>query len=154
MKKLMSTPGIGARVVCGLLLANALGAKDSVERPLAARANAFLTVDLLDGSFDAIGWGEGTHGGRFTDVVSGYVEVSTGSLVIIGAAGNITAANGDHAFYEATGLSGHWTGGTGRFANLSGGFTFVISTPQVTVDFATMTMTITYAYTVNGTIVY
>lgn len=81
---------------------------------------------------DATGTGEATHLGRFT--VTYQVEVNLLTITSIGSA-HFVAANGDSVFTEFTGQGTSdpevvletytITGGTGRFAGVTGSFTLV-----------------------------
>lgn len=78
-----------------------------------------------------LAWGQGTHLGRMTSVLSGgicTVDIGTGLISFTGNAVH-TAANGDRLFAEFAGTISPgtltlsnitFTGGTGRFENVTG----------------------------------
>ncbi len=79
----------------------------------------------------SLAWGQGTHLGRVTSVLTGdvcTVDLSTGTISLAGSAVH-TAANGDQLLAEFAGTlsagiltltSITFTGGTGRFADVVG----------------------------------
>jgi hypothetical protein len=137
--------------VCALALAALGSAKNPVQHPLKMKAEMIAYVDLTDGRFVSPNWGESTCIGKFTNVGVGLMNPLT--LETIFAHGTAVAANGDKIFWTASGPSGmDIQGGTGRFENATGGFTWVISVTSYDVDGNTMTVYCTY--TGEGTITY
>lgn len=111
--------------ICTLSLPTGLSAKDAVERPFKFR-NDYTTVNYTPFPFSGVleGTGWATHLGRITAYADllGYVE--SGDALFRGF---FTSANGDQVFWDAyvnPGISYTviFTGGTGRFQNVSGGF--------------------------------
>lgn len=140
---------------CALGLAALGSAKNPVERPFKIHATATWVVSLADGSAVGEQVGEATHSGRFTDEAVGSWDLST--FTLISASGVATGANGYQVFWELPGSSFavEWTGGTGRFENLTGGFNIVSqSEPEVGPGPLPGTITITATYTGAGTSTY
>ncbi len=151
MTKKKLTPII-ALAVCAIALAAVASVKNPVTRPIKGVGYVTARVDLTTGTFlsgtpDTPNWGESTHTGRFSNEASG--NFFTGAI-----SGTVTAANGDKVFWEQTGpTSVRFTGGTGRFEGITGGFTMVISDLVVTYPDAN-TMMISETYHASGTATY
>jgi hypothetical protein len=155
MKNSMLVRGLAALAVCTLVMPTIGSPKHPVERPLKLHATVTWIVSLADGS--AVGYqvGEATHAGRFTDEVVGTWDLST--FTLISASGIATGANGDQISWKLPGSSFYveWTGGTGRFENVTGGFNMIPqSGPFVTDGPVAGTITITATYTGLGTSTY
>jgi drug/metabolite transporter superfamily protein YnfA len=143
-----------ALAICALLLPMTVSAKGQVTRPFKIHGNVTVVISLLDGSLVGTETGEATHIGR-------YSSEGEGSFTGIGnATGVLTAANGDALFWSevvtpisevAYRIERTFTGGTGRFENASGGFSFEV-TPNVVVAFPKVTLT--FSYNATGTITY
>ncbi len=106
-----------------------------------------MTVNLTNGHCVITDWGEATHTGRYHNQGTGVLAEE------IIASGTSTAANGDQIFWDMQGDTITFTGGTGRFANITGGFQYtrfnVESTPS-----SPTTVTITFTYKGVGTVTY
>ncbi|MGB2827475.1 MAG: hypothetical protein WBC50_04675 [Dehalococcoidales bacterium] len=143
-----------ALAVCALLLPTTLIAKKLVERPLKIAGNITMVLDLATMTWEMEDWGEATHMGRYANYGSGYV--TDPSLANGGGSGVNTAANGDQAFWDMVAEDGVWTvtftGGTGRFENLTGDCILVPG--EIVVDIGPTQFTYTYSYTGTGTITY
>lgn len=155
MSNSKSVRGLAALAACALLLPAVGSAKSQVERPLKLHAMVAWVVSLADGS--AVGYqiGEATHGGRFTDQAVGIWDL--GTFTLVAASGTVTVANGDHLSWVLPGSSFlvEWTGGTGRFENVSGGFDMTAqSEPIITPGPTPGTITITVTYRGAGTCAY
>jgi hypothetical protein len=89
-----------------------------------------------------------THVGRYTNHGSGTDYGLVGS-------GTATAANGDQLSWTYPGSSWYvqWTGGTGRFQNVSGGWNIVSFTQTITYPDPD-TVVVVQTYTGVGTITY
>lgn len=158
-----------ALAVCALLLSTAVIAKHPVERPFKAHASNTIVGDFasidIDPDYDpyvcweATGCGEATHSGRFELVGEGrlYLDELGVPTFSIGS-GWTTAANGDEAHWESFEIYGTqqgtitFTGGTGRFENASGGFSFESTVTEEKWDGTILTLT--YSWTGTGTITY
>ena len=103
-----------------------------------------------DGRFEAKAHGWATWIGRFTIEGQGIMNPATGESTDEGV---ITAANGDRIFYRHESGTVSFTGGTGRFEGVSGGFT---TTPELVgepiVDPVAGTMTMNFTWKARGTI--
>lgn len=145
---------LAALTIGALLTTGVMSAKDKVERPLKFQAQGTMVVSLIDDSYEAVESGQATHIGRFENNYTGYFDLDT--LLFISGSGSMTAANGDELFWRVTAPSGagEFTGGTGRFENATGAFTWLTTDLIITVDLDSRTLTITYNYTGNGTVMY
>lgn len=104
-----------ALAVCALLVPMIVSAKDKVERPYKHHSKQILMYDPSNGTWEIESQvGQATHMGLFTSCGAG--GGGTGS-------GYATAANGDKVYWEVTGSTITFTGGTGRFEDASGSFT-------------------------------
>jgi hypothetical protein len=151
--------------VCALLLSTAVIAKHPVERPFKIHGNntivgdfASIDIDPVYGpyvSLEATGCGVATYSGRFELVGEGRLYLDAGFTE---GSGTTTAANGDEVHWESFEISGTqegtvtFTGGTGRFENASGGFSFESTVTEEKWDGTVMTLT--YSYTGTGTTTY
>ena len=112
---------IGSFVACALALATLSGAAQSVELPLKIQGKATVTVNLVDGTWQWEDHGLANYLGQFTNQGSGIDFHQPGDA----GSGAATAANGEQIFWVSHLTQIDFTGGTGRFANVSGGFSFV-----------------------------
>ncbi len=136
-------------MVCSLALAAVGSAESPVPRPVKLAGHVTVTVDLSDGTCQFQEWGEATGLGCYTNEGSGTDYGAVGS-------GVATGANGDQVFWRMPGSEWHTeiTGGTGRFAGITGGFNQVWqSDPEINLLDAN-TMVVTYTYTGIGTVIY
>lgn len=164
-KKLIAVAAV-VTVAAGALALTALGsAKNPIQRPLKVQAVNVWTIDLT--SVDPSGVasatvhveGEATHCGRIVVDGSGLWDLSspaTPAGMYVSASGDGTVANGDRLTWELPGSAYllEFTGGTGRFANVSGGFS-PVAILDVAVRFPDPgTMVVTITATGEGTITY
>jgi hypothetical protein len=154
-----------ALAVCALLLSTAVIAKHPVERPFKIHANNTIVGDFASIGFDplygpyvtweATGSGQATHSGRFELVGEGRLHLEAGFSE---GSGHSTGANGDETDWESFEIYGSqqgtvtFTGGTGRFENASGGFSYEYTVTEEKWDGTVLTFT--YSYTGTGTITY
>ncbi len=134
--------------VCALALPTLAVAQQAAERPVHVDGHFALTVSLSTGTISAgRDWGEATHLGRYENLLDpgGHLDFQTFTIT---ATGTVTAANGDRLFWTTPGSSFEidFTGGTGRFENVTGGFNTVShSQPVFTViDEDTVIVSFTY----------
>ena len=152
MKKHALIPGIATLAVCALALTTLGSAKKPVEKPFKCQTVNTWVIDLASMDIET-GIapvtlhvdGEATHLGRITADGSGLWNVYAGWYV--SASGVGTAANGDQISMKIPGATYvlEFTGGTGRFENVSGGFspiTIISVTPELSEDGSTLTITI------------
>ncbi len=123
MKRMIGCAAAGL-ALCTLLvaLAGADGAQGM--RPYRFHALGTFVIDTTTGYLAYTDSGEGTHVGPETNFATGNLDPSG----IVTGRGTVTASNGDKIFYDAVGpLGGQLvvtiTGGTGRFANVTGALT-------------------------------
>jgi hypothetical protein len=149
-KKCFALVTLGACVI-GLSVLG--GPKNPAERSLKGQGYAIVVVSLMDGSYVTRELGQATHTGNYTTEFVGYVNLE--SLEILSAKGSVTAANGDQMSCEMSNGVFSITGGTGRFQGATGSIAEMpTSDAEITVDTATMTMTITYTAKFEGTVSY
>jgi hypothetical protein len=145
-------PAIMADAQLPAMAETAIALAQQVERPLTMQDHSQAVVSLVDGSLHAEASGVATHLGRHTIEGSGFMNLQTGE---IWDSGVITAANGDQIFYQHGAGTVTFTGGTGRFEGVSGGFTIVTETVgDPVVDPVAGTMTMNFLWTATGTINY
>jgi len=151
--------------VCALLLSTAVIAKHPVERPFKIHGNNTIVADFAATDIDpvygpyvcweATGCGEATHSGRFELIGEGRLYLAAGFSEGSGAT---TGANGDKVNWESFEIPGTqqgtvtFTGGTGRFENASGGFSFEYTVTDEKWEGSVMTLR--YSYTGTGTTTY
>jgi hypothetical protein len=151
--------------VCALLLSTAVIAKHPVERPFKIHGNATVILDFTSIVIDPVygpfvPWdmttsSEATHAGRSTEVGNGRLYLEAGFSE---GSGCSTHANGEETHWDAFEISDTqqvtvtFTGGTGRFENASGGFTFEYTVTEEKWDGTVLTLT--YSWTGTGTITY
>ena len=131
-------------------------ASHQVERPFKCKATVNWTVNMLDGSAIGHHAGVATHAGLWTSECSAIGDLA--NFVIVSATGVATTADGEQLFWKMT-PDQLWvvqiTGGTGRFQGATGAWgTTFFAVVASEVDPTTMTMTMTIAYTGEGTITY
>lgn len=130
----------------------AIAHAQQVTRPFKIQATSTAVINLADGSLTAKACGMATHLGRYTIEGAGFMNPATGQGW---DAGVITAANGDQIHYEHESGIVTFTGGTGRFEGVTGGFatvTEMVGDPII--DPVAGTMTMNFVWTATGTITY
>ena len=156
MKKSIFTRGLAALAVCALVLPVVGSSKNPVERPYKGQSTITWIVSMVTGSAVGQELGVATHVGRYTNEATAVWDLN--HFVILSGSGIVTAANGDQAFWTMTADQPgvvQVDGGTGRFENVTGSLTAVPPLePIVTLDMATMTMTITVTYSSVGALTY
>lgn len=143
-----------ALAVC-LVLPAVCGAKHSVTRPNNIHATATWIVSLADGSAVVQQIGETEHLGRF--ISEGIGQWDLENFTFVSASGTATAVNGDQVFWEMPGSDYQiqYTGGTGRGANMTGGFDTVWqSEPEIMGGPEPGTIAITISYRGESTVTY
>lgn len=148
---------IATLTVCAVALVALGSGKNPVQRPFKVHSVNVWTIDVASvdpdtGIAPATLHAEGvaTHTGRLTVDGAGLWDLSSTATPVgmyVSAGGEGTAANGDHLTWALPGTAYllEFTGGTGRFENVTGGFTPVkILDLAVTFpDASTMVVTIT-----------
>ena len=137
---------LAAIVVCALVLPVPASTKNPVTRPVKIHGHATVTVvDPLTGECQLTEWGQATHTGRYSNTGSTVMDLATGSLVA--GYGTVVTANGDTIDWVIPApYKGQFTGGTGRFQGITGGWDNTQMSPQPPVfnlD-GTITLVITY----------
>lgn len=141
-----------AIAACALVLPAVASLKNPVTRPLRNSGSLILTVDPNTGVYQFSDWGQATHAGRYSDTASGEMNLATSQF--ISGYGTIVAANGDTIDWKIGAPNEIvYTGGTGRFQGVTGGFPAVI-TSVTPLDITGDTWTFGLTYTGNGEITY
>ena len=117
-----------AFIFCAFVLAIPAGAQESAERPIKISGHVTSTFDLTTGAGVALDWGEATHTGRYLNTMTLQLNPVTG----VTGSGTATAANGDQLFWEMHQDTVTYSGGTGGFENITGGFQYTASDPVTT----------------------
>ena len=138
---------------------SALGSeKNPVPRPYKSTVAATKIVDLVTGQYETWGVGTATHLGSITVHTVGtlIVELDPFEIIPLSQNGTATAANGDQYSWVLQGGAVVITGGTGRFTGATGSITNFgeYEDLEATIDWGTMTLTMTCSASVGGTIVY
>jgi hypothetical protein len=147
--------GLVALAVCLLARPTLASLDNPVTRPLKVlEGHLTIVVDPLTGAYEFSDWGWATHTGRFTNSGSGVVNLTTGEF--ISGAGVVIAANGDTLDWKigTTPNTVVYTGGTGRFQGVTGGFLAVITSETLLSNNADGTVTLAITYDGSGTITY
>jgi hypothetical protein len=141
-------------VVCSLELTTLAGGRDPITRPFRVKGDLALIVSQDPTTFgEAVGFGKGvgSHEGRFVVHTAGSYDFETGDFI---GEGILTTANGDLIYFKMRNLGWvEFTGGTGRFENVTGGHTIEPTAPpeQKEVDGQ---LIVIFRYTGQGTITY
>jgi len=156
-EKLTRTTVIGLFALALCLLAQPAKASldNPVTRPLKVlEGHLTITVDPLTGDYEFTDWGWATHTGRFTNSGSGVVNLATGEFVA--GTGVVIAANGDTLAWMIgpTPNMVSYTGGTGRFQGVTGGFLAVITSETLLSVNSDGTLTLAITYDGTGAITY
>jgi hypothetical protein len=125
-----------------------------VTRPLQViGGHLTLTVDPSTGAYQFTGSGIASHTGVVTTIGSGVLNLATGEF--LSGTGVVIAANGDTLDWVVGDPNTVvYTGGTGRFEGVTGGF-LVVPTSQTLLSVnADGTLTLAIDYEGNGTITY
>lgn len=152
--RILGSKSLAVLAVCWLALTGLAGDKNPVARPVKVNADVVFIVSLDPttlGEAVGVGNGEGSHVGKFAVHAAGSFDFETSEFV---GEGILTAANGDQLYFKMRRLGGvQITGGTGRFANATGGYMLTPTTPaeQRVVDGQLIVM---FSYTGQGTITY
>ncbi len=156
--KLRRTAAVGLMAVALCLLARPVLADlaDPVTRPLlVVEGHLTITVELATGAYTFTDWGWASEVGLFTNSGSGGPGALNAAGQFVSGSGVVIAANGDTLEWVVgpTPNLVSYTGGTGRFQGVTGGFLAVItSVTPVSITATTETLVITYVG--NGTITY
>jgi hypothetical protein len=153
----IATVGLVLLTVCALGLTSAAGTKKQVTRPykitgVTVGEITAVTATPTDYSitFNLVNVGEATHCGRYSNVGRSTLSLLTHTGT---TEGTFTAANGDTVNWvgtiAGTTLTVTVTGGTGRFADGSGGFVAEIG--NLVLDPMPPAVGGTVAYTFEGT---
>lgn len=125
-----------------------------VTRPLLVVAGHLtITVDPLSGDYTFTDWGWATHTGLYSNSGTGVVNLGNGEF--ISGIGTVIAANGDTLDWMIGDPNTVvYTGGTGRFVGVAGGFLAVITSVTPLSSNPDGTVTLAIDYDGNGTITY
>ena len=154
--KLTRTTVISLLALAGCLLAQPAVAslKNPVTRPVKIiEGHLTITVDPLTGVYHFTDWGLATHTGLFSNTGSGILNLATGEF--LSGTGLVVAANGDTLSWMVGDPNMVvYTGGTGRFQGVTGGFLAVITSVTLLSVNGDGTLTLAIDYVGNGTITY
>jgi hypothetical protein len=139
----------------GFLVRPAVASLDNpVTRPLiVVEGHLTITIEVATGAYQFTDWGWATHTGLFTNSGSGMLNLATGEF--LSGTGVVVAANGDTLEWTVgpTPNLVSYTGGTGRFQGVTGGFLAVI-TSETPLSATATTVTLEITYDGSGTITY
>jgi hypothetical protein len=128
---------------------------NAVTRPLKVlEGHLTIVVDPVTGAYHFTDWGFATHTGRFTNTGSGVVNLATGEF--LSGSGVVLAANGDTISWKigTTPNTVVYTGGTGHFQGVTGGFPATITSVTPLSNNADGMETLAITYDGSGTITY
>jgi hypothetical protein len=156
---------LAAVSVCALVIPAVAALKNQVTRPVKVNGTMILKVKPSSenpgiGSYTFTDWGQASHAGSYTDTASGTINLVTGEF--LSGTGTIVAANGDSITWEVTATEDPndtpnvvvYTGGTGRFQGVSGGFVAEVTPASILGVDADGTLTLSLTYTGRGEITY
>jgi hypothetical protein len=154
MRKSTLARWVTTLAVCALFLPMGVSAKDQVERPFIIRGEVAMIVNINDGSATFVDMAVATHEGRVINCGEAQLDAEGAT---VWATGTATAANGDQVSWKIDGAAPDtvvFLNGTGRFADVSGGFVMESSTKIITPGPDPDTVTVTRTYTGVGTTTY
>jgi hypothetical protein len=157
-------------LISGLVLAfvamspaAAMGAANGTNRPLTGTLTTTTTINLITGAASNVGSGQLSHLGMVTGSSDEQFALVGPNGFSWTGTGTIVAANGDKLFTTISGVGTFGpplqstridtiTGGTGRFADASGAFTYtsvsgsqsIVGSIETTINNATIKGTISY----------
>ena len=150
------TPVIGLLAVASFLLAQPTVAslENPITRPVKViEGHLTITVDPDTGAYEFTDWGWATHTGLFTNSGSGVLNLLTGEFRA--GTGLVYAANGGTLSWKIGDPNTVvYTGGTGRFEGVTGGFLAVITSVTPLSSNPDGTVTLAIDYVGNGTMTY
>jgi len=141
-----------AFVAISFIQLQTISAKNPVTRPFQIKAQFTILDAAGEYPMTILDRGEASALGSFVNVGKYAINPDTGVVIGIGI---VHAANGDQIFWRHMEGSNvvEFTGGTGRFQEVSGGFAFTMSDPTFELG-PEGTMTMIFAYQGEGTITY
>jgi hypothetical protein len=152
--RILGSTALAVLTLCTLALTTLAGDRNPAARPFKVKGDFVFIVSQEPTTLgEAVGISEGqaTHVGKFVAHTTGSFDFATGDFV---GEGVLTAANGDLIYFKMRSLGWvEFTGGTGRFENVTGGHTIEPTAPpeQRNVDGQ---WTVIFSYTGEGTITY
>jgi len=154
--RLTRTTTIGFLALAGCLLAQPTVAslENPVTRPVkVVEGHLTITVDPPSGAYHFTDWGWATHTGLFTNSGSGVLSLAAGEF--LSGTGLVVAANGDTLSWMVGDPNMVvYTGGTGQFQGVTGGFLAVITSVTLLSINLDGTWTLAIDYKGNGTITF
>jgi hypothetical protein len=162
LRKLIFLSGLVLAVVA-MTPAAAMGAAKGPDRPVTGTLTVITTVNLNTGAASNVSSGQLSHLGTVNGSSDEQFSLVGANGFSWTGTGTIVAANGDNLFETISGVGTFGppmqstrvdtiTGGTGRFADASGTFTYTSVMGSVSIVGSTETVTLTS--TINGTISY
>lgn len=152
--RMLGSTALAVIALCTLALTTLAGDRDPVARPFKVRGDIVFIVSqdpTMLGEAVGISDGQGSHVGKFLVQTTGSFDFETGDFV---GEGVLTAANGDLIYFKMRNLGWvEFTGGTGRFENVTGGHTIEPTAPPEQWN-AEGQWTVSFSYTGEGIITY
>ena len=134
------------------------GANKAVTRPLnVIEGHLTITVDPATGAYHFTDWGWASEIGQYINTGSagpGGLDLVTGEF--LSGSGDVTAANVDTLDWTVRPTPNvvSYTGGTGRFQGVTGGFLAVVTSQRLLSNNSDGTLTFAITYDGKGTITY
>lgn len=147
-----------ALATCLVARPAAASLNNPVTRPvLIIEGHMTITVNPLTGAYSFTDWGWATHTGLYSNSGSsgpGGLDLTRGEF--LAGSGVVVAANGDTADWKVgtTPNTVVYTGGTGIFQGVTGGFNATVTSVTPLSFNPDGTITLAIIYTGNGTITY
>lgn len=154
---------IAAVAIGGLMLPAVASLKNRITRPVKVSGDMILIYTPISadtpwvGTYEFTDSGQASHAGRYSDTATGTMNLATGEFLT--GSGTIVAADGDTLTWEVTADPTDtpnqvvYTGGTGRFQGVTGGFTAKIIS-VVPLGGNVNSVTLGLSYTGSGDITY
>ncbi len=145
---------LASLALCALTLTTFAADRDPVTRPFKLKGDVVFIVSQDPATLgEAVGRSEGqaTQVGKFVANTAGSFDFDTGEFI---GEGVMTTASGDLIYFKMRNLGWvEFTGGTGRFENVTGGHTIEPTAPPEQGEVEGQWL-VTFSYTGTGTISY
>ena len=149
----LSAIGIVTLAVCALVVPALGSLKNPVTRPVKVKGTISAVVDTSTGLTMITEWGEATLVGRYSNTGWGFFDPSIPAFVAGG--GTVVAADGSTIDWEMlVPNTPVYTGGTGRFQGITGGFVATPISQSTPVDNGDGTVTVVLTYVGSGEATY
>ena len=126
----LSAIGIASLAVCALVLPALASLDNPVTRPVKVWGNMTVVFNPMTGLGQCTDWGESTAGGRYSN--AGWCALNAEGKFVAGE-GVVVVANGDTIEWVIGSAPNNvvYTGGTGRFEGVTGGFVATATSQEV-----------------------